>query len=68
MEFSLLDILWQKLFIIFGVYFLWDKSIETKNLLKNGIIIIENFLDYKEFENFKKNFNEIGKIGKDESF
>ena len=51
-----------------GVFFLWDKSIETKNLLKNGIIIIENFLDYKEFENFKKNFNEIGKIGKDESF
>ena len=32
------------------------------------LIIIENFLDYKEFENFKKNFNEIGKIGKDESF
>ena len=51
-----------------GLFFLWDESIETKNLLKDGIIIIENFLDYKEFENFKKNFNEIGKIGKDESF
>lgn len=51
-----------------SVFFLWDKSIETQNLLIDGIIIIENFLDNEEFENFKKNFDEIGKIGKNESF
>lgn len=51
-----------------GIIFSWHISQETRILEKEGLILIENFLNQDEYNEFKLNFDNLLKIGDDETF
>lgn len=46
-----------------GIFFKWDNSREVKTLKKEGLLIINNFLNMEDFEKFRDHFKNLQKIG-----
>ena len=46
-----------------GIFFKWDNSKEVKILKKEGLLIINNFLNMEDFEKFRDHFKSLQNIG-----